>query len=246
MALTQLAEFTELRADHAASIAALAEAAAIGREIAAWGDLSYVEARLALIRARSGDLVTARAEMTRVERAVAGRGGHMDIDRWIAFMRAELAWREGDYAESARCAAVVLADVQGLQAPWWQSLRAQVKTRLAAAVLMQGDRDRCGELLGEALDDAAAWTDHPALAAVLDACAVLLLAGGDPLLAARLLGAAHAVRGAFDESSPDAPPARDAVRAALGPRAYLAAYASSRDLRYEQAAALGREALAAR
>ncbi len=246
MALTQLAEFTELRADHAASIAALAEAAAIGREIAAWGDLSYVEARLALIRARSGDLATARAEMTRVERTVAVRGGHMDVDRWIAFMRAELAWREGDYAESARCAAAVLTDVQGLQAPWWQSLRAQVKVRLAAAVLMQGDRDRCRKLLGEALDDAAAWTDHPALAAVLDACAVHLLTGDDPLLAARLLGAAHAVRGAFDESSPDAPPARDAARAALGPRAYLAAYASSRDLAYEQAAALGREALATR
>ena len=246
MALTQLAEFTELRADHAASVAALSEAAAIGRELAAWGDLSYVEARLALIRARTGDLATARAEFSRVERTVAARGGQMDIDRWIAFMRAELAWREGDYAESARCATAVLAVVGDLQAPWWQSLRAQVKARLAAALLKQGDGGRCGELLGEALDDSVAWTDHPALAAVLDACAVYLLArDGDPRLAARLLGAAHAVRGAFDESSPDAPPARDAARAALGPRAYLAAYASSRDLGYEQAAALGRAALAA-
>jgi predicted ATPase/DNA-binding SARP family transcriptional activator len=247
VALTQLAEFTELRADHAASVAALTEAAAIGRELAAWGDLCYVEARLALIRARTGDLATARAEMTRVERMVAARGGQMDIDRWIAFMRAELAWREGDYAESARCAAALLAVVSDLQAPWWHSLRAQVKVRLAAALLKQGDRGTCGELLGEALDDAVAWTDHPALAAVLDACAAHLLArDGDPRLAARLLGAAHAVRGAFDESSPDAPPARDAARAALGPRAYQAAYASSRDLGYEQAAALGREALAAR
>ncbi len=247
MALTQLAEFTELRADHAASVEALTEAAAIGRELAAWGDLCYVEARLALIRARTGDLATARAEMTRVERTVAARGGQMDIDRWIAFMRAELAWREGDYAESARCAAAVLAVVGDLQAPWWQSLRAQVKARLAAALLKQGEQSRCGELLGEALDDAVAWTDHPALAAVLDACAVHLLArDGDPRLAARLLGAAHAVRGAFDESSPDAPPARDAARAALGPRAYQAAYALPGDLGYQQAAALGREALAAR
>ena len=248
MALTQLAEFTELRADHAASIEALAEAAAIGRELAAWGDLTYVEARLALIRARAGDLATARAEMTRVERTVTARGGQMDTDRWIALMKAELAWREGDYAESARCAAAVLAVVSDLQAPWWQSLRAQVKARRAAALLRQGNRDRCGELLGEALDDAAAWTEHPALATVLDACAAYLLArgrGADAERAGRLLGAAHAVRGAFDESSPDAPAARDAARAALGPRAYLAAYASSRDLGYEQAVALAREALAA-
>jgi len=244
MALTQLAEFTELRADHAASIEALTEAATIGRELAAWGDLTYVEARLALIRARAGDLATARTEMTRVERTVAARGGHMDIDRWTALMRAELAWREGDYAGSARCAAAVLAMVGDAQAPWWQSLRAQVKARLAAALLKQGDGDRCGELLGEALDAAAAWSEHPALAAVLDACAAYLLAcGGDAERAARLLGAAHAVRGAFDESSPDAPPARDAARAALGPRAYLAAYASSRDLGYQQAVALARAAL---
>jgi hypothetical protein len=164
-------------------------------------------------------------------------------------MRAELAWREGDYAESARSSVAVLTAVGGAPAPWWQSLRAQVKARLAAALLKQGDEDRCGELLGEALDDAAAWTEHPALAAVLDACAAYLLArgrGGDPARAAALLGAAHAVRGAFDESSPDAPPARDAARAALGPGAYQAAYAASRDLGYQQAAALARDALAAR
>jgi hypothetical protein len=254
MALTQLAEFTELRADHAASIRELTEAAAIGRELGVWGDLTYVEARLAVIHARAGDLAAARAGMAEVERAVAARGGHVDTDRWVAFMRAELAWREGDYAESARCSAAVLAAVADAQAPWWQSLRAQVKARMAAALLKQGDSGRCARLLEEALDDAAAWTEHPALAAVLDACAAYLLArgashhgrGADAERAARLLGAAHAVRGAFDESSPDAPAARHAARAALGPRTYLAAYASSRDLGYQQAAALGRGALAAR
>jgi hypothetical protein len=172
----------------------------------------------------------------------------VDSDRWIAFMRAELAWREGDYAESARSSAAVLAVLGDASAPWWQSLRAQVKARLAVALLKQGDEDRCGELLGQALDDAAAYTEHPALASVLDACAAYLLArgrGNDPELAAGLLGAAHTVRGAFDESSPDAPPARDAARAALGPRAYLAAYASSRELGYQEAAALARAALAA-
>ena len=66
----------------------------------------------------------------------------------------------------------------------------------------------------------------PALAAVLDACAsygvarrpavltarVTATAPSGPRVAARLLGAAHAVRGAFDESSLDAPAARDAAR----------------------------------
>ncbi len=54
--LAQLAEFTEMRGDHRASIAALTEAGAATRELGAWGDRPYIEGRLALIRARAGDL----------------------------------------------------------------------------------------------------------------------------------------------------------------------------------------------
>ena len=61
MALTQLAEFTELRADHAVSIAALTEAAALGRELGVWGDLIYVEG-------------TARRHPRQVRRLRQGRG----------------------------------------------------------------------------------------------------------------------------------------------------------------------------
>jgi hypothetical protein len=61
--------------------------------------------------------------------------------------------------------------------------------------------------------------------------------------AARLLGAAHAVRGAFDESSPDAPRARAAARGTLGGAAFDAAYQSAADLTYEASIALARETL---
>ena len=185
-------------------------------------------------------------------------------------MRAELAWREGDWPRSARCCLEVLAAFETYQAIWWEPLRARIRARLAMAVLAQGDAGRCRELLAAALDAAAAWTEHPALAAVLDACACYVLRpaglalaapavrtahdddpahvapaqppppmppavrtahGDDPAhrpaatavtaeraeVAARLLGAAHAVRGAFDESSLDAPPARDAARAGARP-----------------------------
>ena len=103
MALTQLAEFTELRADHQASVTALTEAVAIGRGLGVWGDLTYVQARLALFRARAGDRERARAEYAQVQRAAGARGGDLDTDRWVAFMQAELAWRDGDYAAAAGC-----------------------------------------------------------------------------------------------------------------------------------------------
>ena len=263
LALTQLTELIELRADHAASIEAITEAAAIGRGIGVWGDLSYVQARLAVIRARAGDRVRARAEIAEVLQAVEARGGRVDSDRWVQFMLAELASLDGDFAEAARCCEAVLAGITEHQARWWQSLRALVKARLAVAVLKLGDQARSRQLLSEALDAAASWSEHPALAAVLDACAVYVLHRateddadeddanegganeGGAERAARLLGAAHAVRGAFDESSLDAPPTREAAKATLGPQAFDAAYESALSNTYESALTLARELLPA-
>ena len=276
IALTELAEFTELRGDHAASLAALEEAVSLGRELTAWGDLSYVEARLAIVRARAGELARARADLDRVDAAAATRGGTVDIDRWVTFIRAELAWREGDLALAARCCADGLAALETYRAVWWEALRARLRARLALAVLAQGDESRCRDLLAAALDATAAWTEHSALADVLDACAryairpdkteVARVAGVDSAareaevaddawdvsnvsrpgraeLAARLLGAAHGVRGAFDESSPDAPQARAAARDTLGDAAFEAAYQSAAGLTYEASIALARETL---
>ena len=250
--LTMLAEFTELRADHAASIEALTEASALGRETGVWGDLGYVEGRLAVVYARAGDLDRGYAELGRTRRAMEARGGRMDIDRWVEFMQAELASLAGDHAEAARCCEAVLTTIADNAAPWWESLRAQVKARLAVAVLKQGDAERCVRLLRESVNAAAAWWERPALAVVLDACAVYTLSGADhgdatraAERAARLLGAAHAVRGAFDESSLDAPPARARARATLGADAFQARYEAALASDYEEALALARELVSA-
>jgi len=114
------------------------------------------------------------------------------------------------------------------------------------AVLRQGDAERCARLLRESLDAAAVRLECPALAAVLDACALYTLSRDSfdergrvaAEQAARLLGAAHAVRGAFDESSLDAPPARAQAREALGTEAFQAVYESALASTYESALAL--------
>jgi hypothetical protein len=252
LVLTTLADLTDLRADHAASIAALEEAVAIGRELGAWSDLAYVEARLASIRARTGELARARAELDQVARDALARRGQIDIDRWVTFMRTELAWREENLPAVVDYCLEALTAFEAHQAIWWEPMRARIRGRLAMAVLAQGDAERCRELLAAALDAAAAWTEHPPLAAVLDACACYALRrdnsahAGDLApaeLAARLLGAAHAVRGAFDESSLDAPQARDAARDALGRAAFDAAYRSSAGQTYQSAIELARAAL---
>jgi predicted ATPase/DNA-binding SARP family transcriptional activator len=243
--LTQLAEFAELRADHAASIAELEEAGMLGRELGALGDMSYIEGKLALIRARAGDVARGRADLDQVQRAAA-RGTHTDSGRWVDLMSAELAWREGDLPAVTRACDAALAAIKDAPAAWWQSLRAQVGARLAMVALAEGDMRRCHDLLAQALRAAADWPEHLPLATVLDALAGYVLRRGhrgDTDLAARLLGSAHSVRGAFDESSLDAPAARAAARDALGEPAFDAAYQRGWELSYPAALAFAREVL---
>jgi hypothetical protein len=112
--------------------------------------------------------------------------------------------------------------------------------------LAEGDLPRCHDLLAQALRATTDWPEHPPLAMVLDALAGYVLRrgrDGDTSLAARLLGSAHSVRGAFDESSLDAPAARAAARDALGEPAFDAAYQRGRELSYPAALAFAREVL---
>jgi hypothetical protein len=87
------------------------------------------------------------------------------------------------------------------------------------------------------------------LAAVVDAAAAFALAlsagGRDSAeVAATLLGAAHTIRGAFDESSLVAPRVRKTARRALGAAAFSAAYSRGRELDREAALELAERTIA--
>jgi hypothetical protein len=263
--LAQLAEFTEMRGDHDASIAALTEAGAATRELGAWGDRPYIEARLALMRARAGDLAGAWEGFAAAERAAAALNGYGEGGRVLATMRAEIAWRAGDLDDVTRCCAEVLDGLKTVKAAWWQGLRAQVKARQALVAHVIGNPERARQLLHEALNAAKDWVERPPLAVVIDTAAAYVATGGPacpvctpiqracpgggPGLppaeaaerAATLLGAAHAVRGSFDEGDADAPRVRAAVREVLGAGVFEDAYRRGRDLAQEDAIALVRE-----
>jgi hypothetical protein len=246
--LYQMAEFAALRADHAQAVAALAEAEQIGLEIDAWGDMAYIIGSLAVARARAGDVDGARADLGRAERAAAARS-QGTADEWLVLSAAEVEWRAGDLAAAARRCEAALAGVakrdQGTA--WWVSVRAQAQARLAIITLETGgDASRCRDLLADALPAAAGWVENPPLAAVIDSVAAAMVTrDGAADVAATLLGAAHTVRGAFDESSPVAPRARETARRALGDAAFDGAYSRGRELDREAAIELAERALAA-
>ncbi len=79
-------------------------------------------------------------------------------------VRAELHFRVGDTAAAARVCAEQLAWLDGKPSVWWHGLRAVLQARLALAVLVDGDKDRCRVLLADALRTASDWVELPALA----------------------------------------------------------------------------------
>jgi predicted ATPase len=233
-----LAEFAELRADHPSALALLVEGRAIGAELGdGWADLWYLDGMLAVIWARAGDIAVAREHMARASRAMerVGMGGAEDARIWLGTVAAEVAWLAGDLRTVERNCAEVLTAIDDKPSAWWGAYRITTSIRMAVAKLMLGDAARCRDLLAEALRLAADWYEHPPLAAVLDAVALHAVRAGEAGagsadIAARLLGAAVAIRGAFNESSLDAPVARAAARDALGADAFDAAYAAGRAL----------------
>jgi predicted ATPase/DNA-binding SARP family transcriptional activator len=251
-ALIQLAELAQVRGDYPTTVAALLDASESGRELGTWGDLSYIDGMLAAVRLRMGELGQARANLDQAERAQSERGGRLnDAGAWLSLVRAELDWQEGDMAAARRDCEKVLAWLDQKASPWWDGMRAQLEARLAMVVLRDEDRARCRELLGAALRTAMAWVERPALAAVLDAIAAFALQAGEPadsregaVPAATLLGAAHTIRGAFDEGSLDAPGARSAARGLLGEAGFDAAYERGRALGRDEAIAAAQGALA--
>src|SRR5215475_8066744 len=244
--LIQLAEFARLRGDHAAAIAALEEASALGKQLGAWGDLSHIGGKLASVRLRGGDLTGARADLERAEREEAARGiGRSDAATWLGLVRAELLYREGDIAAAGRICDVLLAQLEEKQSSWWFGTQAIIQARLALVTLAEGDEARCRTLLAAALKTAAGWVELPPVADVIDAIAVLAEHSGEGATAvATLLGAAHAVRGCFDEGSLDAPSVREAARTRLAADEFDAAYERGRSLSRDDALALAASAVA--
>jgi tetratricopeptide (TPR) repeat protein len=231
-ALLQLAQFAELRGDHATAIAQLEEASAIGRELGAWGDLPLMDGKLASVRVRMGDLAGARADLDRADHADAALGAdRLDAATWLNMVRVELSWREGNREAAERQCVDLLSSLEKQRIPWYQAVRGQVLARLGVITVEAGERDRARALFADALTAAHVWMDHAVLGEILDAVAVYVV-GEDPARAATLLGVSRTVRGAFDESGLDGPGVRQAAREALGLPGFDAAYQRGRELGY--------------
>ena len=246
LALVGQAELAALDGDHARAIDALERAVKLSGELTDWEDTAQMHAGLAKSRSRLGDHRGALADMARAERAARDQGDS-ETDLWIAYVKAELAWLRGDLAEAGQIARRLDARMANKDTTMIGSFRAQAQNRSALADIRSGNLADGRAGLASALRLARDSQDLSALAVVMDGVATAALwtdasrPGAER--AAVLLGAAHSLRGAFDQSSLDAPEARDTARQTLGEAGFEAAYQRGRGLGHQEAFALAEDAV---
>jgi predicted ATPase/DNA-binding SARP family transcriptional activator len=230
-ALTLRAELDRLAGNYHGAIAALEEAVALDRQLAAASEgITELYANLAWMRVRAGDYVAAHADL---DLADEHAWAQVDSGPYLRLIRAELAWREGDQAAAIRLCTELLRELAGRSA-FWAPLRALADARLGILQLEE-DIARGTALLRDALGTAATAGNRPAVAAVVEGLATAAVRLGAAEQSAALLGAPDSIRGAVNHSSLDAAGIRDAAADQLGEAAFDAAYRRGLGMPYDEA-----------
>jgi predicted ATPase/DNA-binding SARP family transcriptional activator len=235
-ALDTLATLAAWRGDHDESISLLSRALDLVTELDSVEDMATLLCRRGEFLARTGDLEAARADFERGGRLARQMGitayqalatsGLGDVDR----LRGDLEGARRRYQEA----------LDQVSALWFMGNEPRTKAlvglgRLAVA---EGAPERARELFGQAVEGAMAYRFLPIVSMAVEGFADAALAEGDGELAARLLGAAVAVRGGTVAGDPDV--ARTAAEAGrlVGKGRYASAYRSGTALSQEEVLAL--------
>ncbi|WP_326470331.1 BTAD domain-containing putative transcriptional regulator [Actinophytocola sp.] len=222
LALGQISERRTLRADHTGAIAAYEESIRLVSQLGSLDDVPELHARLAAQRARAGDLDGAERDLA-AGLALARQRASPESESMLLCSVAGLARRRGDLAaarEHLARAASLLAGVERPIGHWqaWYELAA-VPITIAA-----GDLAAARAGLRRAREALAELMDLPLIATIAANAADLLVHTGDPAGAARLLGAATALRGTPDLGDPELTELIATITAEIGPDAYTTAY----------------------
>ncbi|MEV6494505.1 BTAD domain-containing putative transcriptional regulator, partial [Actinoplanes sp. NPDC051633] len=189
--LSCLGDLAASRGDFGQAVVWQREAIGLVREVGLAEDVPQLEVKLAHQMWMAGDRDEARRAMKQAQIA-AEEIGMPEVLASIGYGAATIAREDGDLdaaREHLDRAWSALGD--GVAAPQFRAMIAATRGLVAAA---EGDLVSARELHVEALRVGAAANDAPVLALLLVGIADLRLREGDPAEAARLLGAAVAVR----------------------------------------------------
>ena len=231
------AEVAMARDDPAGAMRVLEEAHqyAVEGKATHWGEMHLIP--LGRARAAAGDLAGARADLERGVRAARQFGENDDeITGYVEL--AELARRDGDLPAARR----LLEQAREVAEPRTTRLDIRLAavrafSKLGCLAEQEGQLDesagwhrRAINLLAENVGDIMPVPINPSLGSVVEGCAALAAARGEPARAAELLGLAHTLHGFRDTASFEVTRTTATVNAAIGPAEFAAAYQRGRAL----------------
>jgi hypothetical protein len=217
--------------------AAFAEALALLGELGSRDDEFQLRLQLADLVARRGDLAAARANYeTALALALADGWGLNEVIVLSSFALFEVT--TGNPVRAAELYAAAQSRLGQTEAnpQIRQHLSTPVDTAGALVAITAGDLVLAAERAADAYANAVAASDMPLVALAATAGVELALARGNPARAAKLLGAAAAVRGGEDRTSVQVRESVERLRTALGDGEFEACYNRGRAL--PQASAL--------
>jgi hypothetical protein len=204
-------------------------------QLRAGDDVAEQLMRLAMARARSGDMAGARRDIALALEKAEERRAPMMVS-FVRFGFGELDRLDGDLDSARRHYLIALEGLdRSPHGP--RQVNAVVHASLAHLDVAEDALDAAETHLQTALELAVGVRDMPIAAIVGVGLAELALARDDPQRAAVLLGASVALRGAEDRSNVDAIRIAAATRS-LDPAAYDGAYARGLALSRDEVLAL--------
>lgn len=224
--LTYLAVLQNIVGEFEEAATGLAEAATLTRELGASDHLQRIW--LARVRMSAGDFAGARAEL----RALLGESAFQLHGALARLALADVARHCGDLGEAGR-----QLDLAARERGDDAFEDALFRAGLGQLAVARGELDAAEEHLAVAFTQAVEMPDLPLAAAVAVGAADLRRERADGLGAARILGAAHTLRGDPDAFHPDVVRLRRLLAGELGADAYQEAYAHGRSLGRDQALA---------
>ncbi|MFF4993419.1 BTAD domain-containing putative transcriptional regulator [Streptosporangium saharense] len=234
--LSDLAKLAAWRGEAARAWELCDEALRLARELGADEDVAGMLGQRAGVRLRTGDLRGAEEDAERAA-ALARRTGASEM---LALARHVLSTVARARGETARARSLAEEALAGCPSGWFggEETRAVIMTGLGLIAETEG---RAGEALGwyhRVLVSAEGLRNVAMTALVTELMSGVALLEGDPARAALLLGAGTAVRGTALAGDADVVRLAEAVRRALGDRAYGEAYGRGARMTAEQARAV--------
>ena len=223
------------------AITALQEARQLMIELHSTEDESYSLIRIGVLRMRLGDQEGARRDVEAGLEIARTIGSVLSVSSGMLALAA-IAHGDGQTDEARQLSEAALAMVERTANTPGQ-IRAVAHCALAGLDIAAGDLEAAGAHLVASHEAVLETRDMPVAAVLALALAEFRLAQGDPRTAAKLLGAAVAVRGMEDVSDLEVKRVEAATRAALSPPEYDRSRAEGRTLPRAAALALIETAL---